>query len=322
MASMVVKASSNTCSDVCPAMSVQEKGSKNKRKFWADTHLNGLNEALPLPHNECPSYEFFAEKFETTLNHVPPGACNILNCSHDYSNYLRPDLGLPSALGSSDVGTSHNREEGEANEFQDADWNDLTESQLEELVLSNLDAIFKNAIRKIVACGYSKEVATKAVLSSGLFYGCKDPVSNVVDNTLAYLRNGQEIDSSREHCFEDLQQLEKYVLAELICVLREVRPFFSTGDAMWSLLICDMNISHAFAMDSGPLSSFLSDGTPNVSSSTPPPPSETETKSTDTSLANLCKPISTTPYGTQLDMDTVAAAQISSNLLTPLICMG
>ncbi|KAL3648904.1 hypothetical protein CASFOL_005307 [Castilleja foliolosa] len=109
--------------------------------------------------------------------------------------------------------------------------------------------IFKTAIKKIVSNGYNEQIATKAMLRSGLWYGCKDTVSNVVDNTLAFLRSGQEINLAREHYFEDLPQMEKYILAELVCLLREVRPFFSTGDAMWCLLICGMNVSHACTMD-------------------------------------------------------------------------
>ncbi|GMH08339.1 hypothetical protein Nepgr_010179 [Nepenthes gracilis] len=319
MASVVAKASSSTCSQLCPAMSLQEKGSRNKRKFRADPPLNDSNKGLPSPQNE---YEFSVEKFEITSNHGQPGACGTCGCCQDHSDALKLDLGLSGAIGSSDVVPSRPREEGEADEFQDADWSDLTENQLEELVLSNLDAIFKSAIKKIVAYGYSEEVATKAVLRSGLCYGCKDTVSNIVDNTLAYLRNGREIDPLKEHCFEDLQQLEKYLLAELVCVLREVRPFFSTGDAMWCLLICDMNVSHACAIDSDPLSSFISDGNPDGSSSTPPHlESDSRVKSTEMILPNPCKPIPITPcnHGSEPEMTMVAGAQNSTKHKNSLV---
>ncbi|XP_059632610.1 putative E3 ubiquitin-protein ligase RF298 isoform X2 [Cornus florida] len=243
---MVAQASSST-SQVLPSISVQEKGSRNKRKFQVDPPLDDTNKNL----NGCPSNGLSAEKLEITRSHGHSGG---------------------------------------SSESHDADWSDLTESQLEELVLSNLHTIFNSAIKKIVAYGYSEEDATKAVLSSGLCYGCKDTVSNIVDNTLAFLRNGQEIDPSRDHSFEDLQQMEKYILAELVCVLREVRPVFSTGDAMWCLLVCDMNLSHACAMDSDPLSSVLSDGAPNgticVSAQLQ---SRTEPKSSELDLQNLCK---------------------------------
>ncbi|KAF2287762.1 hypothetical protein GH714_002625 [Hevea brasiliensis] len=241
---------------------------------------------MTSPQNECSGYEFSAEKFEATPIH----GCDLCGINQDNSDGLILDLGLSSGIGSSEVGTSQSREELESEESHEADWSDLTESQLEELVLSNLDAIFKSAIKKIVACGYTEDVATKAVLRSGLCYGCKDTVSNIVDNTLAFLRNGRVIDPSREYCFEDLQQLEKYILAEMVCVLQEVRPFFSTGDAMWCLLISDMNVSHACAMDGDPLSSFAADGASNGTSSiSSQPQMKAEAKCSELILPNPCK---------------------------------
>ncbi|XP_019463818.1 PREDICTED: putative E3 ubiquitin-protein ligase RF298 isoform X2 [Lupinus angustifolius] len=231
---------------------VQENGSRNKRKFRADPPLGELNKIIPAPQHACFNYEFSAEKFEISRGHVQATAGDLCSVNHDRFDGLKLGLGLCSPGSSSKIGPCQPKEEVEADEYDDIDWNDLTEAQLEELVLSNLDAIFKSAIREIVACGYTEEVARNAVSRSGICYGCKDTVSNIVDNTLPFLRKGQEVDTSREHYFEDLVQLEKYILAEMVCVLREVRPFFSTGDAMWCLLICDMNVSHACAMDVGP----------------------------------------------------------------------
>ncbi|XP_021607143.1 putative E3 ubiquitin-protein ligase RF298 isoform X2 [Manihot esculenta] len=290
MTSMFAKASSSCSSQVPPFHPVQEKGSRNKRKFRADPPLGEPSKVMPSPQNECSGYEFSAEKFESAPIHGSSSVCGLCGIDQDHSDGLKLDLGLSTSIGSSEVGTSQSTEELESEESHEADWSDLTESQLEELVLSNLDTIFKSAIKKIVACGYTEDVATKAVLRSGLCYGCKDTVSNIVDNTLAFLRNGQVIDPSREHCFEDLQELEKYILAELVCVLREVRPFFSTGDAMWCLLICDMNVSHACAMDGDPFSSFAADGASNGTSSiSSQPQMKAEAKCSELNLPNPCK---------------------------------
>ncbi|KAM7462997.1 hypothetical protein LguiA_031118 [Lonicera macranthoides] len=263
MTSMVAKAcGSSSSSHVSPIMSVQAKGSRNKRKFRADPPVVDANKIISSPQNGCPTYEFSAEKFDSIPNHGHPSGSDLCSACQDQSDTLKLDLGLSSGL--PEVGPSRPRVElAKTDEFHDADWSDLTESQLEELVLCNLDTIFTSAIKKIVACGYTEEVATKAVLRSGLCYGCKDTVSNIVDNTLAFLRNGQEVDPSRDQCFDDLHQMEKYILAELVCVLREVRPFFSTGDAMWCLLICDMNVSHACAIDSDPNTGLVGEGAPN-----------------------------------------------------------
>ncbi|KAK6130415.1 hypothetical protein DH2020_035825 [Rehmannia glutinosa] len=240
----------------------REKGSRNKRKFRADPPLADPSKVIPLPSNECTSFEFSAEKFET---HAHTNACNMCCVNEDSSDALKLDLGLSCTVGTSDIGVSRPRDE--------------------------IEASGRSAIKKIIASGYSEEVATKAILRSGLWYGCKDTVSNVVDNTLAFLRSGQEIDPSREHYFEDLQQMEKYILAELVCLLREVRPFFSTGDAMWCLLICDMNVSHACAMDSDPLGSFLGDAPSNVNSSVSAQSQlRTELKSSESNIVVPCKP--------------------------------
>ncbi|XP_020235397.1 putative E3 ubiquitin-protein ligase RF298 [Cajanus cajan] len=277
------------CSQMAPSVSVQEKGSRNKRKFRADPPLGEPNKIIPSLQNESLSYEFSAEKFEITAGHVQASASD--------SDGLKLDLGLSSSVTSTDIRLSQPKEELEVDEYHDADWSDLTEAQLEELVLENLHTIFKSAIKKLVACGYTEDVATKAILRSGICYGCKDTVSNIVDNGLTFLRNGQEIDPSREHYFEDLVQLEKYILAELVCVLREVRPFFSTGDAMWCLLICDMNVTHACAMEGDPLSSSGSDGIADGCSSVQTESqTKLETKGPELSLPSPCKSV---PSGSQ-----------------------
>lgn len=292
---MVAKACGSTSSQM-PAMTVQEKGSRNKRKFRADPPLADPNKVIPLPSNECPSFEFSAEKYESQ-GHM--NGCDMCCVNQESSDALKLDLGLSCTVGTSEIGLSRPREEMEASadEFHDADWSDLTESELEELVLSNLDTIFKSAIKKIIASGYREEVATKAILRSGLWYGCKDIVSNIVDNTLAFLRSGQEIDPSKEHYFEDLQQMEKYILAELVCLLREVRPFFSTGDAMWCLLICDMNVSHACAMDGDPLGGFVGDANSNMNPSISAQSHlRSELKSPEYNILVPCKSNASVPY--------------------------
>ncbi|XP_047948287.1 putative E3 ubiquitin-protein ligase RF298 [Salvia hispanica] len=293
MASMVAKACGSTSSQM-PVMTVQEKGSRNKRKFRADPPLADPNKAIPLPSNECTSFEFSAEKYESQGHMNGCDMCCINQDSSDHS--LKLDLGLSCAVGMSEIGLSRPREDIEvsADEFRDADWSDLTESELEELVLSNLDTIFKSAVKKIIASGYSEEVATRAILRSGLWYGCKDIVSNIVENTLGFLRSGQEIDPSKEHYFEDLQQMKKYILAELVCLLREVRPFFSTGDAMWCLLICDMNVSHACSLDGD---SFVGDASSNMNPSVSAQSQlRSELKSSEYNNLVPCKPDASIPH--------------------------
>ncbi|WOL15723.1 hypothetical protein Cni_G24504 [Canna indica] len=221
------------------SIAIQETGSRNKRKYRADPPLADPNVLADALQAELTNYNLFPiEK---------PAEVPDLEHHTSICNMCRTSMfGL--------------KEGPELDEFQDVDWSCLTESQLEEILLSNLDMVFRAAIKMITCHGYAEEVATNAVLSSGLCYGYKDTVSNVVDNALAFLRSGQEVDSSpRENVSEDLKKLEKSVLADMISVLREVRPFFSTGDAMWRLLMSDANISHACSMDSNPSNSVRSD---------------------------------------------------------------
>ncbi|XP_047162310.1 putative E3 ubiquitin-protein ligase RF298 isoform X2 [Vigna umbellata] len=299
MASLVAGASSRTT----PSVSVQEKGRRNKRKFRADPPLGEPNKSIPSAQHESLSYEFSAEKFEITPGLGQVSTSDMCSVNQDYSDGLKLGLGLSSSVVSSEFRLSQPKEESEVDdEFHDADWSDLTEAELEELLMSSLNIIFRSAIKKIVGCGYTEDVATKAILRSGICYGCKDAVSNVVDNGLAFLRNGQE-DPSREHYFEDLMQLEKYILAELVCVLREVRPFYSIGDAMWALLISDMNVSHACAMDGDPSNSFGSDGCSSVQT-------ESQSKLESKGLPNPCK---SAPSGSQPEKSSVAGHTVLDN---------
>ncbi|KAL0367642.1 UNVERIFIED_CONTAM: putative E3 ubiquitin-protein ligase [Sesamum radiatum] len=272
MTSMVAKACSSTSSQM-PALTVQERGSRNKRKFRADPPLADPNKTIPAPQNECTSFEISADKFEAVPSHGHTNACNVYCVNQDSSDALKLDLGLSCTVGASEVGSTRRTS------------------------TEQFGHDFQSAIKKIVASGYGEEVASKAILRSGLWYGCKDTVSNIVENALAFLRSGQEIGPSREHYFEDLEQMEKYILAELVCLLREVRPFFSTGDAMWCLLICDMNVSHACAMDTDPLGSCIGDATSNGNSSISAQPQlRTEPRSLESNISVPCRPNASVAY--------------------------
>nr|XP_043607438.1 MND1-interacting protein 1-like isoform X2 [Erigeron canadensis] len=162
------------------------------------------------------------------------------------------------------------------------DWSDLTEFELEGLLLDNLDAILKNVVKKLVLYGYSEEDVTKAVLRCGFCYGGKDVVANVEDTTRGILENGSVVGPRREYEFENLEEMEKCILAKLVSVIREARPGSSTGDAMWLLLISDMDVSHACALDVDALGDGVSNGVFSKSVETQ---SRKEVKSVDSLLS-------------------------------------
>lgn len=137
--------------------------------------------------------------------------------------------------------------------FQIADWNDPVSCQLENLLTHNLYEIFQKAIAKIATFGYTEEVAKKAVLRSRMPYGGQDLVLNVVDDALNFLDKEKEYDTASANKFEDLEHLVNYTLLEMICVLREIKPFLTVADAMWCLLLSDMNILSACVVEDNPL---------------------------------------------------------------------
>lgn len=234
MAAMVARGSSPLPSSV----SIQEKGSRNKRKFRAEPPITDPNLVSFLP--DCPGYELVPNPETTRLDHHPK-MCDLCR-NHGYAPTV---------------------EEAYKELFQEADWLEKTESQLEEILLSNLETIFKAAIKTIMSSGYTEEVATNVVLSAGFCYGNKDTVANVVDNALAFLASTHDIvDYSRcDGLSEELQKMKRTALNEMVNVIREFRPSFSKGDAMWRLLLCDMNVSLACSVDCNPSSSVGSEET-------------------------------------------------------------
>ncbi|KAK6137614.1 hypothetical protein DH2020_028640 [Rehmannia glutinosa] len=139
--------------------------------------------------------------------------------------------------------------------FDDNGWGYCTEEQLEEILLKNLEFLYNEAINKLVALGYDEEVALKAILRNGHCYGGMDVLTNILHNSLAYLNSGgnngvnEEPEPEPEPSFADLRQLEEYSLAGMVCLLQQVKPHLSKGDAMWCLLMSDLHVGRASVME-------------------------------------------------------------------------
>ncbi|KAL2901490.1 MND1-interacting protein 1 [Bienertia sinuspersici] len=137
--------------------------------------------------------------------------------------------------------------------FDDCGWGYCTEEQLEEILLKQLEFLYNEAVAKLVALGYDEEVALKAVLRNGHCYGGMDVLTNILHNSLTYLNSGccgndEDIEVS-ELVFTDLRQLEEYSLAGMVCLLQQVRPHLSRGDAMWCLLMSDLHVGRASTLE-------------------------------------------------------------------------
>ncbi|KAJ0110350.1 hypothetical protein Patl1_01144 [Pistacia atlantica] len=208
------------------SVSSQDKGSKNKRKLFDPSIKNLIN--LPSSLTEFPRYEQSSKKSQNPSSE-------------------------PVSLG---MRSSQSKEVARGEECESADWDDPIVRALEELLSAGLLVLFRDAIMQIVERGYSEEDAEKSISRHGLYCGGKDLVSNVVDDALAFLNKGKGVYASRDEVFEDLKQLVDYTMLEMINVLREVKPSLSIAEAMWWLLMCDLNISQACAAE-GDLLNFL-----------------------------------------------------------------
>ncbi|XP_043716970.1 MND1-interacting protein 1-like [Telopea speciosissima] len=162
-------------------------------------------------------------------------------------------LKLPDHRLVDDVGNHRNPNLNPSSNYDECGWGYCTEDQLEELLLKNLEFLYNEAIAKLVALGYDEDVALKAILRNGHCYGSMDVLTNILHNSLAYLNstcssnNGNSEDS--ESVFIDLRQIEEYSLAGMVCLLQQVRPQLSKGDAMWCLLMSDLHVGRASTME-------------------------------------------------------------------------
>ncbi|CDY18168.1 BnaC05g01910D [Brassica napus] len=155
------------------------------------------------------------------------------------------------------------------------EWDDPFACRLEELLSSNLLALYLNAMKQVIDCGYTDDDVLKAISGSRLYCGGSDLVSNIVSNALNVLKNGGEggDGGSRDYVFEDLQQLVGYTLVEMISLVKEVRPSLSTVEAMWRLLMCDLNVLQAFEIESSDSPGFsLSEASESLASESNNPP--------------------------------------------------
>ncbi|KAL4570511.1 hypothetical protein LXL04_026167 [Taraxacum kok-saghyz] len=158
--------------------------------------------------------------------------------------------------------------------FDDSGWGYCTEEQLEEILLKNLEFLYNEAIVKLVALGYEEEVALNAILRNGHCYGGMDVLTNILHNSLAFLNSGSTVNEGDpdegEQIFADLRQLEEYSLAGMVCLLQQIKPQLSKGDAMWCLLMSDLHVGRASVMEIPIPSNPNTDSYTNSSESTSP----------------------------------------------------
>lgn len=267
------------------------EGSKNKRKLAHPSILpNNISSLI-----EFPPYELSAEISESSK----------AECT-------------PSVLGSE---SDRSGEEPEVNMHELANWNDPIVSPLEELLLSNLQAVFLSAIKQIVEFGYSEDVAENAISRKGLYIEEGDPVSNIVHDALNFL-NGQDV-VTRDIVFENFEHLLHYTMVEMVSVLREVRPSLTVGEAMWLLLIFDLNISQACAVEEDHFTGFICRGESSASSINPQPRSEIQSSGSSTCITpNTQKDFNSSHQNNMSEAPKFGSFRNSPNNQSPLASEG
>lgn len=257
--------------NVCPASegstssssAGQEKGIRNKRKFRTDhIHQPSVNALESLDggnedgNGECGS-SWTLTSCSLSFEDVSPCIADNASCfsiggyvmPHAHATHpLDTNMPLSATHGAKTIGfcNEYCKEDSEFVDLQEPDWDNHSESQLEELLLNMLDVLYKDAVGKIVLLGFSGKEALDAVLKNGRWNG-RDALTSVVESSLTWLRSGEARQGLLD--FTNLKDMERHVLAEVVCLLRKVRPFLSKGDAMWCLLVCDLNLLLACAMD-------------------------------------------------------------------------
>lgn len=145
--------------------------------------------------------------------------------------------------------------------FDSLEWGYCTEEHLEDILMKNLEFVYNEAIDKLVSLGYDEDVALKAILKNGFCYGGMDLLNNILHNAVSYLKSGNCTSSEEsENNFTDLRQMLEYSMSGMVCILQQVKPQFSKGDAMWCLLMSDLNVGRASVMDIPVLPQFNGNG--------------------------------------------------------------
>lgn len=246
-------------------VSVNKKG-RNKRKFLSDQLTLDLStEVSNLSLTEFPRYENLVEKFR---NAVDEWRAMVQKCDAD------------------DAVESEGSESD-----KDSEWDDPVAAELEELLSHNIFTTFITALKKIIECGYTEQVAEWAILNSSFLHGSKDAVSNVVDPALAFLKKQKEFNTPKHSVFDGLENLVDYTLLEMIFVLREVRSDLSVADAMWALLINDLNLLNACSTERGPTVGSSSQEASRESRSVPQSINETALGSHSESMSSSKAPV-------------------------------
>ncbi|KAL5231952.1 hypothetical protein ABZP36_030728 [Zizania latifolia] len=156
---------------------------------------------------------------------------------------------IPSTCDCKDI---HRTAEGLLECHRYVNWSDPNEALLEEILLKSLDATFDNAVSVIIAMGYSEATARAAVLRAAVQYNWRESLAGFGEAAVEVLKTEADTLPREGASVQDMRKLEQAVLSSMVALVNEVQPFYTTGDLMFCLLMLDMNVGNACAMDYNP----------------------------------------------------------------------
>ncbi|CAH1431747.1 unnamed protein product [Lactuca virosa] len=160
---------------------------------------------------------------------------------------------------------------------------------LVKLLSETLNLCIQNAITKITKKGYTEEAAEHAILRCGPFtpFHCSEGnlESNIVEGALLSLQsNNKKYNDSADYTFQELNELVDFTVLEMVTTLRDIKPSLSVSEAIWCLLMCDLNVSKASVMERD-LQQMGTSAEPETESG-----SKSEPKNQETIASNVKRP--------------------------------
>ncbi|XP_066392615.1 LOW QUALITY PROTEIN: putative E3 ubiquitin-protein ligase RF298 [Miscanthus floridulus] len=128
-------------------------------------------------------------------------------------------------------------------------WSDPNETQLEEILLKSLDTTFDNAVSLITTMGYSEAAARAAVVRTAAQYNWRESLAGFGEAAVEVLKTEGDMLPREGASVEDMRKIEQAVLGSMVTLVNEAQPFYTIGDVMFCLLMSDMNVANACAMD-------------------------------------------------------------------------
>jgi hypothetical protein len=213
-----------------PSVAQEKASSRNKRKYRAEppsAELGAFGLEYPLTA-DCVGFEFMSPEKAAMAAAADldliPSTCETCKDIHPTAEELL-----------------------ECQRY--VNWGDPNETQLEEILLKSLDTTFDNAVGLITTMGYSEAAARAAVVRAAAQYNWRESLAGFGETAVEVLKTEGDMLPREGASIEDMRKIEQAVLGSMVAVVNEAQPFYTTGDVMFCLLMSDMNVANACAMD-------------------------------------------------------------------------